>query len=58
MPVLTVCCIWGRRELHPEVCRGLQEKVESVDGTVILNWEVNEWMGGYGKVSLAQEMDK
>jgi hypothetical protein len=36
----------------------LQEKVQSVDGTVILNCKGNEWMGGYGKVSLAQDMDK
>jgi hypothetical protein len=33
-------------------------KVQSVDGTVILNWKVSEWLGGYGKISLAQGMDK
>lgn len=35
----------------------LQEKVQGIDGKVILNWEVYEWLGGYRLVSLAQDMD-
>jgi len=48
-------CIWG---FEGPGGGDLQEKVQSVDVTVILNWNVNKWMGGCGKVSLAQDMDK
>jgi hypothetical protein len=41
------CGVYGEGE---NCVRGgfgnLQEKVQSVDGTIIFNWKVNEWMGG------------
>ena len=50
--------IWGRGELHTGFWWGNLREDSSVDGRIILRWNIRKWDGGMDWIDLAQSRDR